>query len=166
MPDIYSDEQREAERLLFQAIGLVEEERLAEAHRLLEKACALDPQNPKALSYFGLTNALGHDFVQKGLELCRKAAEKGLPDPSIYLNLAKVCFKSGNRRSTVAALQYGLKIDRGNKAILDFWYRIGFRRKPPIPFLDRDNIFNKMIGKMTWKGKAAAKGKGKNGRKK
>lgn len=159
--DFIDEKQREAEAILFQALELLEEERLHEANRLLEKAHEIDPKNPKISSYYGFTVAMAHDLMAKGLQLCKEALQSGYPDPAMFLNLAKLLLKAGNRRDAVAALQRGLKIDPGNRPILTFWKKIGLRRKPALAFLGRDNPVNRVLGRMTYRGRGAEEKKKK-----
>ncbi len=151
MVDILTEKNKEAEEIFREGLGLFEDDRMAEAHKLFERAYELDPENPIIASYYGLTCALQYDFVSKGLELCKKAADKGIPDPILWLNLAKIYIRKGDRRSAVVALQRGLRIEKGNPAIIAYWRKIGMRRKPVIKFLSRDNILNRILGKFTYK---------------
>ena len=161
MVDILTEKNREAEEILRQGLALLENDRMAEAHRLFERAYELDKENPVIASYYGLTCALQYDFVSKGLELCRRAADKGIPDPVLWLNLAKIYMRKGDRRNAVAALQRGLRIEKGNPAIIAYWKKIGMRRRPAIKFLSRDNIMNRILGKFTYNREGRGKGKGR-----
>jgi hypothetical protein len=54
----------------------------------------------------------------------------------------------------VGAFAKGLQIDKNNRAILEEWKSLGFRRKVPFSFLDRSHWLNKTLGKFTWKAKS------------
>ena len=150
MVDILSDQQREAEKVCHQGIDLVDEKDLAGAHKVFLKAFEMDPQSAKVQSWLGYTTALVERKVQKALEYCRKAIESNIPDAIFYRNIGVVYLQQNNKRGAIGAFAKGLQIDKGNRAILNEWKSLGFRRKPFFAFLDRSHPVNKNLGKFTW----------------
>jgi tetratricopeptide (TPR) repeat protein len=151
MPEIMSDQEREADSIANEAIELIDERQLDEAHQLLKKAYALDPNSAKINSYLGYTLAFVEDKVQKGLDLCKKAINSNMPDPLFYRNIGKVYLKLNNKRLAVGAFYKGLSIDKGNRKIYDEFKTLGIRRKPFFSFLARSNFLNKYIGMFTYR---------------
>lgn len=166
MIDIITEKTKEAESILYRGIDLLKDHRLTDAHRIFESAYEMDPENQRICSYYGYTCAMEHDLVQKGLKLCSQAADSGIPDPMIWLNLAKIYIKIGNRRNAIAAMQRGLKIERGHKEIVKYWKKIGMRRKPVIKLLHRDNLLNRFLGRWTYQGRLVQPKKKKKQKKK
>ncbi len=153
MVDILSDEQRQAEQIVFQGIDLYDEGDIDGAHQKFKKAYQLDPDGPKVLSWYGFTLGLVEDKVQKGLDFCKKAINSNIPDALFYRNIGVLYVKSNNKRLAVAAYQKGMSIDKGNRKIYLEWKKLGIRRKPFFKFLDRSHFINKFIGKLTYKKK-------------
>jgi len=115
--------------------------RIDQSQKLFEKEA-------KYLSYYGLCLALGEGNVGKGLELCQKAIKENVFQPDFYLNLGKVYLKKGSKRKAIKAFRQGLQLDRNNEQIIIELKQLGTRKRPFIPFLSRDNPFNKYIGLM------------------
>jgi len=151
MVEIMSDQEREAENIANQGIELYEDRQLDEAHQMFKKAYSLDPNSAKINSFYGITLAFVEDKVQKGLELCKKAINSGIPDPLFYRNIGKLYIKLNNKRLAVSAFYKGLSIDKGNRKIYDEFKALGIRRKPFLSFLPRSNVVNKYLGLLTFK---------------
>ena len=103
----------------------------------------------KYRSYVGLTRVyLGE---KNGVEQCREAAADEVNDVEVHYNLALAELKLDNRRRAVAALQRGLSIDAVHPDLLRLRAIMGMRRRPIIPFLSRDHVLNKWLGKLTYR---------------
>ncbi len=151
MVDILTDQQREAEQICNRGIESAQEKDLPEAHKLFLEAYEMDPTNPKILSWYGYTTAIVERKVQRALDLCRKAIESNIPDAMFYRNIGVVYLQLKNKRAAIGAFAKGLQIDKSNRAILDEWKPLGFRRRVAVASLDRDHWLNKTIGKLTWR---------------
>lgn len=152
MVDILSDKENQAESICQQGIDLCDNENnFAAAHKLFQKAYSMYPNSPRINSWLGYTTAIVENKVGGGLQLCKKAIESDVPDAMFYRNIGKLYLLQKNKRSAIGAFAKGLQIDKGNRYILKEWKVLGFRRKPIIPFLSRDNALNKFLGKLTWK---------------
>lgn len=150
MVDILSDQQREAEQFVLQGIDLYDEAQSADAHQKFKKAYSLDPEGPKVCAWYGLTLGVVENKVQKGLDMCKKAINSGIPDAMFYRNIGILYVMANNKRLAVAAYQKGMSIDKGNRKIYNEWKKLGIRRKPFFKSLDRSNFLNKFIGKLTY----------------
>jgi len=127
---------------------LLKEQRPRDAMVAFEHALKVNPDEPTYMSYLGLALALGRVNTKKAIELCRKAVQRSYYQPELFHNLGQVYMLSGDRRRAREALIKGLEVDRHDEAILTELTSIGMRRSPPIPFLSRDHLLNKYLGKV------------------
>ncbi|MBI5043002.1 MAG: hypothetical protein HZC10_04055 [Nitrospirae bacterium] len=110
---------------------------------------------PNYLSYLGLAIALAEKRYRDGAELCEKAVKKEFYNPTNYLNLGKIYSVGGYRLKALNAFNDGLRIDRTHKELIEELKKIGVRRRPIIPFLQRKNVLNKFLGFLFHKEKMA-----------
>lgn len=97
----------------------------------------------------GLAKVMNGDAI--GLNQCRQAV---LDDPKhidLYENLARACIRLKQRKKAVDALSKGLRVMPHHPGLNQFRQEIGFRRRPAIPFLGRDNPLNQFIGRRTYR---------------
>lgn len=151
MVEIFSEKNREAETLCQQGIELCDANNHASAHKYFIQAYQLFPTSPKINSWLGYTTGIVENKVGTGMKMCKMAVDSGVPDAMFYRNIGKLYLLQKNKRAALGAFATGLQIDKGNKAILTEWKVLGFRRKPVIPFLSRENKLNIFLGKLTWK---------------
>ncbi len=107
-----------------------------------------DVYKNKYQSFHGLM--LVHAGQSKGIELCRAASASECFDGDVFYNQARAELELDNRRQAVMALRRGLSFDRSHPDLLRLRTRLGVRRGLVIPFLGRDNLFNKLLGKLTY----------------
>jgi len=107
-----------------------------------------DVYKNKYQSFHGLM--LVHAGQSKGIELCRSASANECFDGDVFYNQARAELELDHRRQAVMALRRGLSFDRSHPDLLRLRQRLGVRRGLVIPFLGRDNIFNKFLGKITY----------------
>jgi hypothetical protein len=100
-------------------------------------------------SYHGL--ALLYCGDVSGLNLCRHAANVETIEAGVFLNLALAELKRNHRRRACEAVILGLQIDPRHVRLLELRRKMGIRRKPCVPFLRRDNLLNKWLGKATYR---------------
>ena len=99
-------------------------------------------------SYLGYGIALRDRRIREGLRLCKHSIEVELFEAENYLNLARTCLLARDRRGAVKAVRAGLKVDRGNQKLLALQKEMGVRSSPVIPFLDRSNPLNVLLGRL------------------
>jgi hypothetical protein len=104
------------------------------------------------MSYYGLSLLLSGDV--SGLNLCRHAAGLEMIDADVFLNLALAELRRHNRRRACQALVRGLDVDPQHPGLQKLRKKMGYRRPPCIPFLNRNNPLNKWLGKATYRGPA------------
>ena len=99
-------------------------------------------------SYLGFGVARFDRRYQEGLSLCRHAIKREFYNPENYLNLAQTYLLAGDRGGAISAIRDGLKIDSHHQDLRDLQRDLGFRREPVLPFLNRDNFLNRILGKL------------------
>ncbi|HUI46408.1 MAG TPA: hypothetical protein VL122_10560 [Nitrospirota bacterium] len=126
-----------------------------EAFVLLQQAAVRFPNEPLILSYYGCFQALVDKKYRSGVETCKKAItmlrqkgvfEEELLYPVFYLNLGRAYLSAGKKPDAIEAFTRGLKYDNSNSELRRELRRLGIRKTPPVPFLDRSNPVNKYIG--------------------
>ena len=126
-----------------------------QALRILEDALQEFPEDPFIMSYFGCLTAIVEKKHEEGIKICQRALKKLDPEvqpaeksfyAGFYHNLGRAYIAGGQRQSAIDAFNNGLKIDRSNHDLLWELKKLGTRKKPPIPFLSRNNLINKYIG--------------------
>jgi hypothetical protein len=99
-------------------------------------------------SYLGYGIARCQGRVKEGLKLCQHSIKVEFYESENYLNLARTCLLSHDRAGAVRAVRGGLKVDPGNLDLLALYRDLGIRREPIVPFLARDNPFNRLLGRI------------------
>lgn len=107
-----------------------------------------DVNKNKYQSFHGLM--LVYAGQSKGIELCRQASASECFDGDVFYNQARAELDLEHRRRAVVALRRGLSFDKTHPDLLRLRQRLGIRRGLMIPFLDRDNMFNKLLGKLSY----------------
>jgi len=142
-----------------------------EAYRFLLQAIVQYPEDPLVISYYGYLQAVVDKKFRSGVENCKRAIlllkEQGpssekVPYPVFYLNLGKAYVAAGRKKDALDALKKGLKYDSGNSDLKKELQDLGVRKQPPVPFLDRSNPINVVLG-MIWKSEKKAPAGGKSG---
>ena len=85
-----------------------------------------------------------------GLNFCRHAAAAETIKATVHQNLALAELYLNHRQRACNAVKAGLKIDSRHSGLLDTRKKMGVRRRPCVPFLKRNNPFNKWLGRITF----------------
>jgi len=126
--------------------NFLKEDNFDRALKAFEKAYKADGENPAYMSYFGMCKALRAGEIGLGLELCTRAIKKEFFRAEYYLNLGKVYNAAGNKKGAIKVYLKGLKFEPENEEINRRLLELGFRSKPVIKSLDRNNPVNKFLG--------------------
>jgi predicted Zn-dependent protease len=102
--------------------------------------------DPQHLSYYGLLTALADGRIEEGRKLCEKAVKTAFYDSQMYLNLAKVHFRAGQKARAVTVLRKGMRVDPDDHALRRELARISPRATPALDFLHRGHPVNKFFG--------------------
>jgi tetratricopeptide (TPR) repeat protein len=126
-----------------------------EALRTLREALENFPADPFLLSYYGCLIAVAEHNPKEGVRICKEALAGFKTSssfgseffyPIFYLNLGRAYLKDNNKTEAVKTFQEGLKHDRENHDLLWELTKLGKRKRPPVPFLERGHPINKYIG--------------------
>lgn len=115
------------------------------------------PRSAEALSYYGLCIGLVQRKYKLAIEFCQKAIEMNFYWPDHYTNLAKVYVAASMKRKAVETLDKGLSMFPEDKPLRKARLELGVRSRSSVPFLERDNPINKVLGRTRHSAKVAAR---------
>lgn len=121
---------------------------LKEALVRFKRAVEQDTANPFYLSYLGLAVARAGGNIHEAEDLCYDAVRKQNNQAELYLNLAEVYALAGKREDEIETLVTGMRFTRQDGRIADALEKLGRRRPPVLPFLNRRNFINVGLGKI------------------
>ena len=136
------------------------EESLAKGHDLLRSglqqaaleqfanAYERDPADPRFRSYYGWAVALIERRIDRGLSLCRSALRDDYDNPEAYCNLAKVLLAFGRKSEALRYLRRGLMVAPTHPLLIREWRNLGVRKRPILPFLSRQHLLNRFLGRV------------------
>jgi hypothetical protein len=102
-------------------------------------------------SYLAYGLARYRNDVSAGLALARYSTETRFFEPENFLNLARIEFLGGDRRSAYRSCMQGLQLDPRQADLRRFLKRMGRRRQPAVAFLPREHAVNRTLGKLSQK---------------
>ncbi|MFQ5778842.1 MAG: tetratricopeptide repeat protein [Terriglobia bacterium] len=117
----------------------------------VQRAVELDPKNAHYVSYMGLLVALVQKNYRLAEELCHRALRMNHNEPQLYLNIAEVYLRARNKEDAVEALTVGLQYTKRNLRLTQALRKLGVRRPPVIPFLERKHFLNRHLGKARYR---------------
>jgi tetratricopeptide (TPR) repeat protein len=103
-------------------------------------------ENPTAMSYYALCLVDVERKYEQAISLCLMAVEREFYNPDIYLNLGRVYMMNGQKAVAIRAFRKGLRIDDTHPELMEEIQEMGVRRRPPLSFLSRRNVANKLLG--------------------
>ena len=98
--------------------------------------------------YLGYGVARFQGKVRDGLRLCRHAVKEEFYEADNHYNLARVHMLDNDRKSAVASIERGLRLNPEHPGLLDFKREVGIRRNPVLGFLDRNHPLNVLLGRI------------------
>ena len=99
-------------------------------------------------SYLGYGIALREQRVREGLTLCHHSIKVEFYQVENYVNLARTCLLAKDPKGAVRAIRAGMKVDSHHPELLVLYRDLGIRSLPVLPFLDRSNFLNQLLGRM------------------
>ncbi len=114
--------------------------------RAYEAAGEQHPFRYMYLCYYGYARILSGDF--NSIELCRHAAHKMNADADVHYILARAEMFCKNRLRAVRAIEHGIHLEPHHEGLGFMKKKLGFRQFRPLPFLPRNNVLNRSIGKL------------------
>jgi tetratricopeptide (TPR) repeat protein len=134
---------------------------LQEAYNVLLSLAMRRDDDPILLSYFGYLTCVAAGRYRQGIETCDRAIhlfdriwlrQSDSVDERLkavlYLNLSKAYLASERRKEAFETLQKGLRYDTKNRALHAELEKMGIRKFTPLPFLDRSNPLNIIVGRL------------------
>lgn len=143
-----TEKQSYAESEFDTGLDLLEKTDYEGAKECFKNAHEGDRENPKYLSYYGLSMAYSDGNPLVGIELCNRAIKMEPENPEFYLNLGKIHAKIKDRQNAMAVFREGLEFDPKNKELINELNKIGQRKSSAVPLLSRNNIANVYLGKL------------------
>ena len=126
-------------------------EKYREALSAFKRALELQELDPRYLSYTGFCLAHVEKRGRDAVDLCEKAVRIEFYRPELFLNLGRVYLMAGNKRKAHQTFWKGFALDRDNKELRAELEKMGTRKPPVFPFLDRKHPLNRIIGKALYK---------------
>lgn len=109
-------------------------------------ATELEKRNPYYISFLGVSMARAERNWIPALKLCEMALGMKRNDAQLFLNLAEVYTSAGRREEALFTLDRALASLGPLARIQQARLKLGRRRPPALPFLDRQNILNRQLG--------------------
>ena len=114
----------------------------------LRRAFECERQNPFYLSFLGLSIARAEGNWDQAAELCEIAVQLNREEAQFYLNLAEVYGSAGRRAKALDTLDAALELFGEDERLRHARSRVERRRSPVLPFLRREHILNRELGKL------------------
>lgn len=102
----------------------------------------------QAYSFLGYGIAQTQRRHKEGLDLCRHALRLSFTEPENHLNMARLHVLLGNRKAAIKAVGEGLTLNPNHPPLLALYREMGIRREPVLRFLSRNNILNRLLGRL------------------
>ena len=138
----------EAAKAFEEGMTLFRNEYHGKALAKLRRAVELDRQNPLYISYLGLVVAQAQKKYEDAEQLCHTALRMKRNEVQFYLNLAEVYIYAGKKEDAVETLTVGLQYTKRDSRLTQALRKLGVRRPPVIPFLERKHFLNRHLGKL------------------
>jgi tetratricopeptide (TPR) repeat protein len=111
-------------------------------------AVDLEKNNPYYISFVGVSLARAERNWKAALELCELALTMKRNEAQLFLNLAEVYTSAGRREEALITLDRALASLGPQARIQQARLKLGRRRSPALPFLDRQNFLNRHLGNL------------------
>jgi tetratricopeptide (TPR) repeat protein len=128
------------------------------AHAAFERAHRRDPNEPRAMSWYGVTLVLVARNWTLGVELCDRALRASGPETELLLNAARAHLALNQRERALRHVVRGLELRPDDARLRAARDALGRRATPVLPFLRRSNPANVWLGRLRhrWRSRNAA----------
>jgi len=137
----------DAEEFFQAGVFLLKRGRPKDALKALSRALSIKATEPRYMSYYGLSMALSGGDRADAVGYCERAIQRESFRSELFLNLGKVYLSAGNRKRAHQAFRKALALDKDNREVRTELLKMGVRKPPVLPFLDRGHPLNKLAGK-------------------
>lgn len=141
-------DEKEISKTIDKAFSLIREHNTLDALFFLEKVIS-ETGRHDVKSAYAMCAALERGKVKDGIDICIQAIEEDPENVFHFLNLGKIYLKDGKKAVAIDIFRKGLRFgtdSEGAKEITFILNELGIRKRPLLPFLKRDNFFNKYVG--------------------
>ncbi len=135
--------------LINKGIELIEKEQYSEALIIFEEKLAFT-KDPTAMSYYALCLAVVEKNFEHAMSLSMMAIKRDDKNPVMYLNLGKIFILNDQKTLAIRVFMKGLRLDKRHEELIQEIKKVGIRRSPVLNFLPRNNIVNRIFGKLTY----------------
>jgi tetratricopeptide (TPR) repeat protein len=139
---------REAEAILEQGIQRFEGQDLEGAHDLFERAHRRAANDPRVMSWYGVTLVLVEKNSNLGMLYCDQALRLSGPSPDLLLNQARAYLALHQRERAYRAVHRGISQWPDHPALRLAQDAMGWRRRPVLPCFSRSSALNRWLGKL------------------
>jgi Flp pilus assembly protein TadD len=129
-------------------VVLLRNGRADEAVDYFRRAVEGEKHNPYYLSFFGLSVGRAEKKWKAALEFCEAALRLKRNEAQLYLNLAEIYVSAGRREEAVKTLDTALRYCAVDSRLKRARSRLGKRGSAILPFLQRQNVLNRNLGKL------------------
>ena len=136
----------EAAELFSQAVEALKNGETGAALEFLEKAVSLE-RNPRYCSNLGVCLAKEKRDFKRAFSLCKEAIKNDPKNSVHFLCLGRVHLIAYQKKDAIRVFNMGLRYEE-NREIVAELNRLGARKEPVIPLLERENPVNKYLGKI------------------
>lgn len=102
---------------------------------------------PLLLSAQALCIAEVKGAFKTSAKLCHDAIKREPKNPEHYFRQGQILLLANRKKDAIWVLRMGLRHGR-HKGIIDTLGALGIRRPPPIVFLSRSNLLNRVLGRI------------------
>lgn len=147
-PDERLPPRSEAEAVAEEGIGHYEAQDLEAAHAAFERAHRRAGNDPRIMSWYGVTLVLVERNSNLGMLYCDQALRIAGPTPELLLNQARAYLALHQRERAYRAIHRGVTQWPDHPALRLAQDAMGWRRRPVLPCLGRSNPLNRWLGKL------------------
>ena len=138
----------EAGALLAEGIRRFEQQEIETAHGIFERAHRRAGNDPRIMSWYGLTLVLVERNSSLGMLYCDQALRVAGPAPDLLLNQARAYLALHQRERAYRAIHRGVTQWPDHPALRLAQDAMGWRRPPVLPCFGRGNLLNRWLGKL------------------
>jgi predicted Zn-dependent protease len=113
-----------------------------------QTALTQEPDNPFYVSYVGLAMAAAELKWAEAIKACHSALRMNRRQVQLYLNLAEVYVAADRRQDATDILARGMQVAPHDVRIKMALDRLSTRRPAVLPFLPRQHLLNRNLGKI------------------
>jgi Flp pilus assembly protein TadD len=114
----------------------------------LRRCVEIESANPYYLSFLGLALARSEKKWIEATKLCETALQLKRKELQLHLNMAEVYHAAGQRERAIDTLDRARENFGPDARLMKARSRVEKRRAPILPFLDRQNVLNRSLGRL------------------